>query len=469
MKKKLFFLAVAAVALASCSNDQVVSENTTTNQPKEITFFAVNQNTTRSATSHLAIDGTTFPTTLDMMVTAYDVTHTRDFFDATNFTYRNNILNGNPTANYWGGETPVYWPLSAANINFLAIANANDDNATNVTWGSTNKASDVTVVMADNYAYNTKQHDFMFAAGYGNVTQSGNNLGFPTFVPMIFKHAQAYLTFRVKAANDASTAIKIKNIEIYGARFAGTAKITNTNYASANSDATTLYWNPTTKTDSYKSVLDNQPASGFADEASSYPLTTSLVQKGQIMVVPNMTSADSYTNNGETKVKISYYLASKLYEYEYNLNSPTFEAGKKYIYDITFTLHEILIEPSVTNWVDETNYIDIPSPVYTNAASGAFNYPVSGTIAATAGTYTFDVKDLTSTTDVSVAGVAAGGDITALESVSHVYNTTTKVATVTFKVPASGGSAKKYQITVTDNGTSGSNNVNTITINQAAE
>ena len=157
MKKYLFILSVATLGFAACSNDDVVAENNALGQqPKEIAFFAVNQGATRAASSNGAIEGTTFPTTLDMKVTAWEQGATgRDFFGATDFKY--NYAGGNSGASHgwWGGNPARYWPLSPCYINFLAITNANDDNATGVTWGNAGAtfASKVAVEMADNYAY----------------------------------------------------------------------------------------------------------------------------------------------------------------------------------------------------------------------------------------------------------------------------------------------------------------------------
>lgn len=394
MKKNLLLIPVAALAFAACTNETTEYVGDTP-QAKEISFSPIAKPTTRtSSTSHLAISDATFPTTIDMMVTAYDVTRNRDFFTATNYKhgYANSTSSPGNGQGYWGGETARYWPLSAAYINFLAIANANDDNATGVTWGAPSSstspyASKVVVVQGDNYAYDTKQHDFLYAIGKGEVSQNGNALIFPSKVDMTFKHAQSYLVFRVKAADAPSCAIKIKNIEIYGAHFAGTATITHTNYNANNGQNTTLYWDPVTQTNAYKSVLDNQTA--FADEGTSYTLTQDFAQKGQIIVVPKMSAADTYTTGAITKFKITYYLDSKEYEYEYTPASTTLQAGYKYTYDITFKLHEIFINPAVTQWTDGgTTLVDIPSLVYaTNPTFALAN--------RTTGTYTFTVTGLT--------------------------------------------------------------------------
>ena len=302
----------------------------------------------------------------------------------------------------------------------------------------------------------TKQHDFLYAIGHGEVTQSGNALSFPDKVDMTFKHAQAYLVFNLKAADAASMAIKIKNIEIYGARFAGTATINHTNYNATSSQATTLYWNPTTQTNEYKCVLNDQTAK--ADEANSVALTQSFVQMGKIIVVPNMSATDIYSDNGTTKIKITYYLDSKEYSYEYEVDNDTYEAGKKYVYDITFKLHEIFINPEVQDWDATGNvgeFVDIP-----NYKIGTdWNY---GTISKAAATYKFNITGYTGSLTVATTGTET----------AFAEAPTVAAGVVTFKVNENTtGVNRNYTIVVTDDkGTAGDTSddvTSTITFTQA--
>lgn len=460
MKKYLFILSVATLGFAACSNDDVVAENNALGQqPKEIAFSALNQKATRAASSNGAIEGVTFPTTLDMKVTAWEQTNSgRDFFGATDFKYKYAGGSGSASHSWWGGDPAKYWPLAPAYINFLAITNANDDNETGVTWGNAGAtfASKVAVAMTDNYAIASKQHDFLYAIGHGEVTQSGNTLTFPDKVDMTFKHTQAYLMFNLKAANAASTAIKIKNIEIYGARFAGTATINHTNYNSTTGQATTLYWNPTTQTNEYKCVLNDQTAK--ANEGASTALTQDFVQMGKIMVVPNMSAADTYADNGTTKIKITYYLDSKEYTYEYEVDNDTYEAGKKYVYDITFKLHEIFINPEVQDWDATGNvgeFVDIP-----NYKIGTdWNY---GTISKAAATYKFNITGYTGSLTVATTGTET----------AFAEAPTVAAGVVTFKVNENTtGANRNYTIVVTDDkGTVGDTSddvTSTITFTQA--
>ena len=372
--KKLFLFSVAALAFCACSSDEVISENSVANQqPKEISFFALNKGATRAA-----IDGTTFPTDLHMNVSALDLTNHREFFTPTEFA---------KGTTFWEGTTKRYWPLSPVQINFLAIANQNVSAANDVTWTTTGTASSeaqsVQVVMANNYAASTAQKDFMFAVGNGQVTKNGNTLSFPTKVDMEFKHTQAYLVFNLKAADVASQAITITNVELKNVYTQGTATIarqTPGTYADANTDLTWVRSAGATDAGNYRSVTTTQAA-------ISQALTTSFVETGHLMVVPNMTAADTYADNGTTMLKISYTLDSKDYDLEYELDNDIYQAGYKYVYNITFKLHEIVIDPKVTDWNTDAVNILIPSVAYNEGGATV-------SIGNTAGTYTFDISNV---------------------------------------------------------------------------
>ena len=337
--KKLFLFSVAALAFCACSSDEVVSENSAANQqPKEISFAPLTKPNTRAA-----VDGTTFPTTLDMMVTAYQVEATGGsaavYFDATPFKYH--YAGGTSGAGtYWGGDPAKYWPLTPAYINFLAIANANADNATGVTWG-TNKADQVTIVMSDN---SSDQRDLMYARGNGAVTQSGNTLDFPTKVDMKFKHAQAWMDFYVKANTTVETAITVNSITLKGAKYAGTYTITHTNYDAKASQSVAGVW-------SNPGAAKDVEVPGWTPATN---LTTSLVQVGKgLLVVPD----DDATTNDWDSFVINYTYDGKTYDYTYNAPTApgaTVAQATHYVFNITFTLHEIFVQATVLDWTDAT-------------------------------------------------------------------------------------------------------------------
>lgn len=462
MKKKLFFFAAAAVALASCSSDDTIAENSkvANNQPQEIALFAVNQSSTRAA-----ITGTTFPTDLHMNVSALDLTNDRAFFTPTEFA---------KGASYWEGSPKRYWPLSPVQVNFLAIANANATNpATDISWTTTgtqgSEAQSVQVVMADNYAV-ANQKDFMYAVGCGQVTQTGSALSIPEKVNMTFQHAQAYLVFQAKAANAASQNIKIKNILINGARTSGTATIARANAGTYGDEDINLNWTSTGypsggTAGAYNSITPTQAAFSPVQDITDDDYT----EIGHLMVVPNMTAVNTYDEGGFTTFKIIYTLDEKDYEYVYTPTSTKLEAGKKYVYNITFNLHEILINPDVQDWDGDINNNDVDDDdVVVNIPEYTTLRGTNLTITANeAGKYRVKIADFGVDKAYTVA-VTDADDIISVDPVAGTSDDSgSGVATITFNVKKH-ASAGDHTATITVTRTDNSSDT-VITVNQTVE
>ncbi len=334
--KKLFLFSVAALALGACSNDEVISENTTAQQPKEIAFTPYAQPNTRTAdTKQYAIDGTTFPTDLNMYVAAYQVEPTAtNYFAGTQFIYGNVGGSASGSSAKWGGATAKYWPLSPCYINFLAYANVTGSAAFN----TTTPARAAKITQTDN---SSTQTDLMYAIGNGEVTQSGNALTFPSQVNMQFKHAQAWMDFYVKANSSVETGITVNSITLKGAKYAGTYTITHTNYDAKASQSVAGAWS---SLGSAKDVA----VPGWTAAA----LTQSPVHVGKgLLVVPD----DVASTNDWTSFVINYTWDGKTYNYEYTApDAPgaNAEQAKHYVFNITFKLHEIFVAATVLDWTD---------------------------------------------------------------------------------------------------------------------
>lgn len=321
--------------MTACTSESNEFVGDSQQQAREIAFSALTQPNTRAA-----VDGTEFPTTLDMKVAAYQVEATggsaEAYFDATTFKYQYKGGSASGSGSYWGGETAKFWPLTAAYINFLAIANANADNATGVTWGS-NKADEVTIEMNDN---SSAQRDLMYARGGDGVTQSGNGLTFPEKVNMEFKHAQAWIDFKVKANSTVEEAIRVNSITLTGAKYNGTYTVTHTAYNAKTGQSVAGAW---TALGEAKNIAvpgwtaATLNSSGFATVGNG------------LMIVPDDTETDDFTS-----FTINYTYDGKTYTYTYTPASTQVEQAKHYIYEITFKLHEILINPTVADWQDQT-------------------------------------------------------------------------------------------------------------------
>ena len=326
MKHLLFIFSFAALVLVGCT--QIENVYTGDEQAREIAFQAITTPQTRAA-----VDGTTFtPTTME--VAAWDVTNSRDFFTATTFT--------KDVTTWKGGK---YWPLSAAYINFLAYAELNAGSAT---WditddGTSQKANGVVLVMADN---KTAQKDLMYAIGNGEVTfnLSTNALTFPTNVPMTFKHAQAWITFTANAYDVASSGkVTLNSITLNGAKYNGTFTVTHNNYNASSSQSVVGAWSDLGST-------ADVAVPGWEAAAIAYG---DAVEVGAgLMIVPDENAATADFSS----FTINYTLDGNTYNYTY---TPTTAAAKNvdqakhYIYNIVFHLHEIEIDPTVTDWADQ--------------------------------------------------------------------------------------------------------------------
>ena len=421
MKKYFYLFAAAAVALASCSSDDTIAENSSVgNQPQEISLFAVNQKATRAA-----VQGSTFPNQ-SMEVTAYQsagIVTPANYFAQTTFSQ-------DGSTGIWKGSR--YWPLSSATINFFAVTGEATNNIT-----IQNDLSGASVTYATN-----NQYDIMYAFGRGAVEQNGNALVFPANVPMAFKHALALINFQIKG----STAIKVKSITIDNAYYTGSLALANTGATAASGDVTTtVTWTPDGSEGSYTVPnITNYPLTGSYYPSNSNPATAT--DWANVMIIPTQ-QAGSTTPYGFKTFTITYCIVNnsvdgpdQTYTYApsgYTGSTPNLTAvvaGTKYNYQINMTLHEIEIVPSVTTWADGgTEVVEIPETI-AYSASGSVDVKVP----TLAGTYVFTVSGVPADT-YSIGEGSTGDD-------ALVVNDSPAITPVTL---ASEGSVK-VSVTVTE-------------------
>lgn len=322
MKKTLFVVAVAAIAMTACTNEK--NEYVGDNSPKEIAFKAISTPPTRAA-----LESTTFPDNQSMQVSAYSTTGTVDYFADVQFNGTN--------ASKWSGTTAQYWPYTLTTLNFLAYTGLTAGSAT---WDATHPASAVTLVMGDN---KTAQNDLMYACGTGSVTAGTTSaFTFPTDVPMEFKHAQSLVKFTVKAHDaTAASSITVTGITLNTVSCQGTFTVTHTNWdkTKAERDADN---SKDGSVDGVWSSYDAYAGNVAAIKPYSYTtLSASQQDYACLMIVPNQ---------GMASFTVNFKLGTTDYSYTYNTSGTTFNKATKYTYNIEFTLHEILITPSVADW-----------------------------------------------------------------------------------------------------------------------
>ena len=307
--------------MTACTNES--NEYVGSSEAREITFSPITQNMTRGTS-----DGIVFDDNYTINVAAYDITNSRDFFAATAFT---------KGTTYW--QAAKYWPLSPTAISFLGYTEFTGTTAT-----FTNTQS-LALEMTDN---STAQKDLMYAFGYGAVTANGNDLTFPTKVDMNFKHAQAWIAFTVNADATTDGKITLKSITLNGAKYDGTYTVTHAG------------WNSTTVGD--HSVSGAWSGIGTGSNIAVPGWMAATVNAGAGVAVGNgllVVPDDNAGSDDFTSFTITYDLDGNEYTYTYTPASLDLEQGKKYTYNITFKLHEILIDPSVTDWITSNTAVSV--------------------------------------------------------------------------------------------------------------
>lgn len=225
--------------------------------------------------------------------------------------------------------TPVYWPLGGK-MDFLAYSLTSDAVNVDAAWNEGNAASQVVLnVPAEN-----TQNDILFAS------RSGLSLigpGEP--VSMIFKHAQAWLTFNLKGDTAyGKTVVKINRIVLEDVYNAGELTISN------NAGDALAEWDFSAV--SRKNInVDN-----------IYNITT---------INPTKPSSFNMLIPQQKKTSFVIYYSflndpAQELSYRFTTDKKTWLMGEHYTYNINIKVNEVTVQPSVTPWElvpDHTNPI----------------------------------------------------------------------------------------------------------------
>lgn len=337
--KRFFFLAVAAtIAFAACNKTEVVYPD----GPQEISFTAVSKVATKAP-----VAGIGFLADDNMDVVAYlseGGTSAGTYFSKTTFS-----KNG---TKWTGGK---YWPLTSSTLNFLAVTNKGGGVEGHVANEFTTTASAQSVASVLTGNDDVSQTDLMFAAGHGNNTP-GN---YPV-ISMTFKHALAWINFKVKNGTAGGPTITVNSITVNDVAANGTLTVTNPNYAALNTatgtgvcttENLTASWAPGSTTT--LKVLKSDAA--YADALT---LTNAFAEFGNgVLVVPGDQS--SFTIN----YTVTYGGNSNTFDYTHTITGspkPTWDMAKKYTYNVTISLNEIQIDPEVDIWSPVDPATEVP-------------------------------------------------------------------------------------------------------------
>lgn len=347
MKKSLLFAALAVVAMASCTKNEI-SQSTRT---KEITF------TTPVLARHTKsqeIPGTLYPTGTSFNVYAWYNTgnsfvagSASAYMTNVQVSYDSEINDATDGSGAWVPADKYYWPKQGV-LTFDAYSPnglSGDVSAT--------AADGIKVVGHEVSTTLASQQDFLYATRAKNKTSStdGTNATYDG-VDIAFNHALAVVKFTAKTNADytGTTTVKIKDIKIQSIKNQGTFEQKESTMSPG--------WSAQTGSAEYVALT-------CADYAASKEITlssTNIDGCSTVIVLPQDFAASTQ------KLYIEYYLKTDasgskeiLQKAELDFYNSTaladnnkWEMGKRYTYNIVIGLDAIYFAPSVANWVDAT-------------------------------------------------------------------------------------------------------------------
>lgn len=188
MKKSLFIMALGAIALTSCSQDEVLEV-----KQDAIAFSAITENASRAIAS----------TTLDKFKVYAYVTE-----DATTKTYING-LEATKTGEAWTLANGYYWPANA--VDFYCVADALNNVDQGIALNASHQVADYTV--ASDHA-----NDLLYSVLKGAKKASYAN----GVAALNFRHALAMVQFQVKSLATYGLDVKVTNIALKNVKTSGT-------------------------------------------------------------------------------------------------------------------------------------------------------------------------------------------------------------------------------------------------------
>ena len=366
--KKLFFLAAAAVvALAACTQNNIDVDS--------IEGRVINFNTVAGKATKAPISGTAYLSSYSSFgVFAWYLASGEWSTSAANssaVSYMDDVeVAFDDTKDIWAPATNYYWPLQGK-LTFIAYSPKTAATAT---------FSNAGLLTLSNYTLNTTvadQVDLMYSAIAANkdqnesyYTDTVNSKDSQTAegdkgVNIQFKHALAQIIFKAKTADevyDAGLSFKVDSIVVNAASTAASMTVTNPATDVAPAGITT--WNtPGTN------VNFNVRVAAFPEAANTYLTKTLSDPIGDALLAIPVTEFD--TTDPTITVKYSLYrlsdnqaLGSKkvtVHVKDVDNIITSWQAGKKYEYDLKIDLQKIYFTPSIIDWTNgEIQGVNIP-------------------------------------------------------------------------------------------------------------
>lgn len=370
MKKIAIILAVAA--LAACTKSAVEYDS-----PSEIGFNVVGGNITKAV-----VDGTTYPTTLNMYVNAYvqdnDIPETPDYIYKGEFTHRgpyNTIVTtATDATDVWGGSTPYYWP-NEQKLNFSGFSKAGNvaDILGDVTY---NPSTDVLYIPSYSPGIGTNEgaNDLMWFQSTKYVQNTGYGKA-TTYVPVNMYHTCSWITFMVQgdsATGGTSSTYNITKLTMNGVDMTGSVTCTGNAALAALTLPTYVVWSDNTTQTGDNTTYNVTLPDGGVSLSNTYTATTAngtttvtqtpknietaatTTTGGNVVVIPQVpgTIDLEWTYKSSTNASISDSATGLSLKVSDIADDNVWKPGVHYIYTITIKANEILVAPTPVDWTD---------------------------------------------------------------------------------------------------------------------
>ena len=360
--KKIFITLAAIATLAACSKSEVAYEQ----ENAQIAISPVTANRTKAM-----VTGTEFPAE-NFMVWAYYKqieagSSISKWQSATDFAQQTYIeekpFEPSGTNGLWAGVTPYYWP-KLGSLLFVGYYPATEEMAGKVSYDFGSNVNKMTVDgftpgdyqttgFVNNATGANHVEDFMYfnmtpASCDGNTVGTQNSVTSGYQIDVHFRHALSWIS--VVLAKDTNTpeeaTITVKSVTFTDVKTTGTGVVDNSPVAPNTNE---IDWDTTGSADVDVNVWSGEKELGAAETLVKQPVIIPQGMAGNLVVTYVISSEDG-SSFEETKT-----VALK----DINSENPNWEPGQKYTYTITIGTSEILIDPSIVEWVPETPSLPI--------------------------------------------------------------------------------------------------------------
>lgn len=321
MKKSFFLAAAAALAMTSCSNDEM----TDINNGNTIGFRAATQTrATETTTANLE----------NFFVTAFKGTAT--YFNAVEFTKEGSAFTSDPA---------YYWPGDNSELSFFAYSPKAED-----LGGTLNIASSgITLSNFSPASEISDQVDFITATTTGK--KSENEAG----VELAFAHQLSQIEIKAKNTNDAYV-YKVVGVRIGQPISNGTFEVNEWKYGTTKSNY---------KANCMEVTLGSDAVSLMGEGGNAMLIPQQLVKWDSENDKTNETKNAYLAVNVQitTKDGVRIYPAKTDYDWAAVGIDTKWEAGKKYVYTLDFSKGAGNVDPEKPTPTDPDDTFDPGDPI----------------------------------------------------------------------------------------------------------